>query len=299
VGKKEDEIMKVQILNLYSNEKESGSGLKNDHGQSFLISIGDEQILFDVGQKSHLLLHNMAELKIFPNDVTKLVLSHGHRDHTGGLPGFLDKRTKKEKLPVFAHPDFRENKITKISFIKMPLGCPDLTQEQEAKLDFQLSEQPQQITRYLKTTGEIFERNEKDGVEPVAMHWEDGKLVVDPILDDLSLVLSTKGGEVIIVGCAHSGILNICNYVTKIAKKRIKAIIGGTHMVRYSPDEVMYVADQLEKKYDCPDLYLNHCTDKLPIPFIKKTKTIDILKKRFGQEKVKNCYVGTKITFEC
>ena len=66
MGKKEDEIMKVQILNLYSNEKESGSGLKNDHGQSFLISIGDEQILFDVGQKSHLLLHNMAELKFSP-----------------------------------------------------------------------------------------------------------------------------------------------------------------------------------------------------------------------------------------
>ena len=32
---------------------------------------------------------------------------------------------------------------------------------------------------------------------------------------------------------------------------------------------------------------------------IMKTKTINILKKRFGQEKVKNCYVGTKITFEC
>ena len=291
--------MKVQILNLYSNEKESGSRLKNDHGQSFLISIGNEQILFDVGQKSHLLLHNMAELKIFPDDITKLVLSHGHRDHTGGLPDFLDKRTKKEILPFFAHPDFREEKIAKISFIKKPLGCPDLTQEQEEKLDFQLSEQPQQITRYLKTTGEIVERNEKDGVEPVAMHWEDEKLVVDPILDDLSLVLSTKEGEVIIAGCAHSGILNICNYVKKSTKKKILAIIGGTHMVRYTPQEVIHVANQLENVYDCPDLYLNHCTDKLPIPFIKKTKTIDILKKRFGQEKVKNCYVGTKITFEC
>jgi 7,8-dihydropterin-6-yl-methyl-4-(beta-D-ribofuranosyl)aminobenzene 5'-phosphate synthase len=291
--------MKVQVLNLYSNEKESGSRLKNNHGQSFLISIGDEQILFDLGQKSNLLLHNMAELKISPNDVTKLVLSHGHSDHTGGLSGFLDKRTKKEKLPVFAHPDFREEKVAKISFIKMSLGCPDLTQEQEAKLDFQLSEQPQQITRCLKTTGEIIERSEKDGVEPVAMHWEDGKLVVDPILDDLSLVLSTKEGEVIITGCAHSGILNICNYVKKSTKRKILAIIGGTHMVRYTPQDVIHVANQLENVYDCPDLYLNHCTDKLPIPFMKKTKTIDILKKRFGQEKVKNCYVGTKITFEC
>jgi len=291
--------MKVQILNLYSNEKESGSRLKNDHGQSFLISIGDEQILFDLGQKSHLLLHNMAEFKITPDDITKLVLSHGHRDHTGGLPGFLDKRIKEETLPLFAHSDFREEKIAKISFIKKPLGCPDLTQEQEEKLDVQLSKEPQQIAPCLKTTGEIIERNEKDGVEPIAMHWEDGKLVVDPMLDDLSLVLSTKEGEVIIAGCAHSGILNICNYVKRTTKKKIVAIIGGTHMVRYTPQEVIHVANQLENVYDYPDLYLNHCTDKLPIPFIKKTKTIDILKKRFGQEKVKNCYVGTKITFEC
>ena len=291
--------MKVQILNLYSNEKESGSILKNDHGQSFLISIGDEQILFDLGQKSHLLLHNMAELKIFPDDITKLVLSHGHKDHTGGLPGFLDKRIKKETLPLFAHPDYREKKIAKIFFIKMPLGCPDLTQEQEEKLNVQLSKEPQQIAPYLKTTGEIIERNEKDGVEPIAMHWEDGKLVVDPVLDDLSLVLSTREGEVIIAGCAHSGILNICNYVKKSTGRKIIAILGGTHMVRYTPQEVIHVANQLENVYDCPDLYLNHCTDKLPIPFLRKTKTIDILKKRFGQEKVKNCYVGTKITFEC
>ena len=291
--------MKVQILNLYSNEKEISSILKNDHGQSFLISIGDEQILFDLGQKSHLLLHNMAELKISPDDITKLVLSHGHKDHTGGLPGFLDKRIKKETLPLFAHPDYREKKIAKIFFIKMPLGCPDLTQEQEEKLDVQLSKEPQQIAPYLKTTGEIIERNEKDGVEPIAMHREDGKLVVDPVLDDLSLVLSTREGEVIIAGCAHSGILNICNYVKKSTGRKIIAILGGTHMVRYTPQEVIHVANQLENVYDCPDLYLNHCTDKLPIPFLRKTKTIDILKKRFGQEKVKNCYVGTKITFEC
>jgi len=291
--------MKAQILNLYSNEKEIDSRLKNDHGQSFLISMGDEQILFDLGQKSSILLHNMAELQISPDAITKLVVSHGHVDHTGGILGFLEKRTKKETLLLFAHPDFREEKIVKILFMKKPLGCPGLTQEQEKKLIFQLSKQPQQITPHLKTTGEISERNEKDGVEPQAMHWEDGKLVVDPILDDLSLVLSTREGEVIIAGCAHSGILNICKYVKESTGKNIKAIIGGTHMVRYTHQEVMHVADQLENVYDCPDLYLNHCTDKLPLPFTKKTKTIDILKERFGQGKVKKCYVGTKITFEC
>lgn len=291
--------MNVAIINLYSNEKEGNSILKSDHGQSFLISIGDEKILFDLGKKSDILLHNMAELQISPDSITKLVLSHGHNDHTGGLPGFIDKLSKNQKLPLFAHPDFQETKIGKLAFIKIPLGCPDLTQEQKERLDFDLSKQPQQIAPNLKTTGEIKERDEKDGVEPNAMHFENGSLVVDPILDDISLVLSTKKGEVIIAGCAHSGILNICKYVKKTTKRKIIAIIGGTHMVRYTKEEVMHVADQFENEYDYPDLYLNHCTDKLPIPLVKKTKAIDILRKRFGREKVKNCYVGTKITFEC
>ncbi len=241
----------------------------------------------------------MAKLQISPDSITKLVFSHGHLDHTGGLPAFLDNRTKKEKLPLFAHPNFQEEKIVKLLFIKKPLGVPDLTQKQAEKLDFRLSKRPQQIAANLQTTGEISERNEKDGVEPNAMHFEHGKLVVDPISDDISLILSTKKGEVIIAGCAHSGILNICNYVKKTTKRKIIAIIGGTHMVRYTEEEVKHVADQFENLYDLPDLYLNHCTDKLPIPLVKKTKSIDILKKRFAKEKVKNCYVGTKITFEC
>lgn len=291
--------MRVEILNLYSNEKEKGTKVKNDHGQSFLISIGDERILFDVGFKGNLLLYNMAELNISPDDITKLVLSHGHKDHTGGLPKFLDKRRNKEKLSIFAHPNVREQRIVKLSFLKMKLGFPELTQEQESKLNFQFSKQAQEIAPHLKTTGEIIERDEKNGLDSNVMHWEQGKLVIDSVLDDLSLVLSTKEGEVIIAGCAHSGILNICNYVKKSTKRKIKAIIGGTHMVRYTLQEVIHTANQFKNKYDCPDLYLNHCTDKLPIPFVKKTKAIDILKKQFGEEKVKNMYVGTKLTFEC
>lgn len=247
--------MKVQILNLYSNEKESNSQLKNDHGQSFWLSIGNEQILYDVGWKGHVLLHNMAEFKIAPDDINKLIISHGHIDHTGGLPDFLDKRIKKERLPLFAHPDFREEKFMKIG--NMALGCPNLTKDQEKKLDFQLSSQPQQITPCLRTTGEITERKEIDGVEPMALHWENNNLVVDSVLDDNSLVLSTKEGEVIITGCAHSGILNICEYVKKQSKRKIRAIIGGTHMVSYTSEQVSHVADQLEDRYDCPDLYLN------------------------------------------
>jgi 7,8-dihydropterin-6-yl-methyl-4-(beta-D-ribofuranosyl)aminobenzene 5'-phosphate synthase len=130
------------------------------------------------------------------------------------------------------------------------------------------------------------------------MHLENGKYIVDPVNDDLSLILSTEEGEVIITGCAHSGILNICNYVKKNTNKKIHAIIGGTHMVRYSEDDVKYAAAKLKSEYDNPDLYLNHCTDYFPDPFVKKTKATDILKKELGAEKIKDCFVGSVIKFE-
>jgi len=75
------------------------------------------------------------------------------------------------------------------------------------------------------------------------------------------------------------------NKYKKSTKKKIIAIIGGTHMVRYTPQEVIHVANQLENVYDCPDLYLNHCTDKLPIPFIKKPKQLIFLKNDLDKKK--------------
>jgi 7,8-dihydropterin-6-yl-methyl-4-(beta-D-ribofuranosyl)aminobenzene 5'-phosphate synthase len=291
--------MQATILNLFSNATTGYHKLKGGHGQSFLITINGEKILYDTGSNGTDLLNNMKTLSISPDEITKLVLSHGHADHTGGLPCFLDERNAKKVLPLIAHPSFREKKIYKILyFFNKSLACPPLTCSQKNKLEMRLTTEPEQLTLNLKTTGEIKDRNEKCGLEPNAMHIEDDKYVVDPVVDDLSLILSTKKGEVIITGCAHSGILNICNYVKQTSNNKIHAIIGGTHMVRYSEDNVKYVASKLENEFDNPNLYLNHCTDYFPDPFVKKTKATNILRKELGKDKIKDCFVGTEIQFE-
>ena len=292
--------MQAKILNLFSNiVATNNKNLKGGHGQSFLITIDGENILYDTGVDGKTLLNNMEALSISPDDITKLVLSHGHTDHTGGMPDLLDKRNAKKKLTLIAHPSFREKKIYKILHIfKKQHRCPSLTKSQEDKLDINLTTQSLQLASNLRTTGEITERNEKDGLEPNAMHLEKGKYVADPVLDDLSLILSTKKGEVIITGCAHSGILNICNYVKQTSSNKIHAIIGGTHMVRYSEEDVKSVASKLEGEYDNPNLYLNHCTDYFPDPFVKKTKATNILRKELEKDKIKDCFVGTEIQFE-
>ena len=289
--------MKTKILNLFSNVSVDDTKFKGGHGQSFLITIGDEKILYDTGLNSETLLHNMGALNVSADDITKLVLSHGHFDHTGGIPGLLNKRTSNNNLPLIAHPDFSESKIYKLfKIIKKNIGSPEITEEQMSKVNIQLTNEPVELAPNLKTTGEITDRSQILSIEHKALHRENGKYVVDPIKDDVSLVLSTEDGEVIISGCAHAGILNICEYVKKTTGNKIRAIIGGTHMVRFSEDEVKHVASKFVSDYDNPDLYLNHCTDYLPDPFGKKTKATVILRKELG-DKVKDCFVGTELEF--
>jgi 7,8-dihydropterin-6-yl-methyl-4-(beta-D-ribofuranosyl)aminobenzene 5'-phosphate synthase len=288
----------IEIINCYSNLAMPGTNLIGKHGQSFLIRADNDQILMDTGADGPTLLHNMKMLDIHPNDITHLVLTHGHYDHTGGLPDFLRARTNPESLPIIAHPLVREDKRLKILFIDKCMGFPSLTYEQKTKINFILSKEPYSINSKVKTTGEITERMERDGVEPMARHIVSGKYEIDPVLDDISVIIDLPKGQVVITGCAHAGILNILKKVKKLSDKPILSIIGGTHMVRYSKEEVIITGTRFIEEFDNPILYLNHCTDKLPSKLLKQTKTLDIMKEKFGTDKINTCYVGTKIRYD-
>ena len=289
--------MNIEILNLYSNVAMTNTKLKGDHGQSFLIRTEKEQILLDVGTSGKKLLHNMQLLGVDPNAISTLVISHGHYDHTGGLPALLAARTTEKKLRIVAHPDVFIERRVKVSFYSRDAGAPKLSKEEKQKIDLQLNKAPQKITSFLRTTGEISDRPYQTGVEPRVQTKRDGIYSVDQVWDDNSIILDTKEGQVIVTGCSHAGILNICKHVKDTSKAPIKAIIGGTHMANYSKEEVLKTGEIFVDKFDNPDLYMNHCTDKLPVKLLKTTKVIDILREKYGEQKIKNCYVGSKITY--
>ena len=56
-----------------------------------LIQGAEKTILFDTGTNGQRLLENMARLDLEPGCVDVVVISHFHRDHTGGLTAFLEQ----------------------------------------------------------------------------------------------------------------------------------------------------------------------------------------------------------------
>jgi len=76
--------MKLTIV--YDNEVfKKDIGLRSDWVFSCLIETTDETILFDTGAKGKILLNNMEKLDVNPGDISKIVISHEHWDHNGGL----------------------------------------------------------------------------------------------------------------------------------------------------------------------------------------------------------------------
>jgi 7,8-dihydropterin-6-yl-methyl-4-(beta-D-ribofuranosyl)aminobenzene 5'-phosphate synthase len=283
--------MDVKIVNVYNNEALPTKGLKSGHGESFHITIGDKQVLFDVGWKGKRLMHNVKTLGIDVDGIDTLVFSHGHRDHTGGLKSFLKARTTGTQIPIYAHPNALEPKQGRKWIFHIPMGLPKLNKELAEKAQFKLAKTPVEVLPKLFTTGEIpiEERLEKPGIVKVAFHEVGGQWKWDPVIDDLSLILQTRDGLVLITGCCHAGLLNTCAKATQLFNNKIKAILGGTHMLEYSEEDIEHVGEVLEKVYGTPELYLNHCTGK---------KAIERLRSRFGSEIVRDCHVGTEIVFK-
>ncbi|MCK5144636.1 MAG: MBL fold metallo-hydrolase, partial [Candidatus Heimdallarchaeota archaeon] len=171
-------------------------------------------------------------------------------------------------------------------------GFPKLSKEISEKISLTPVTEPFELTPSLTTIGEIAEWKEKPSKIDKLTIKLDKKFVKDELLDDLSLILKTKEGIVLILGCGHAGVLNICLRAKEIyPDEDIKMIIGGTHLVALSEEEELeYVAKKLEKEYNKPMLYFSHCTGK---------KAIKFMTNYFGKEIVKSFRVGDILIFEC
>jgi 7,8-dihydropterin-6-yl-methyl-4-(beta-D-ribofuranosyl)aminobenzene 5'-phosphate synthase len=111
------------------------------------------------------------------------------------------------------------------------------------------------------TTGEIPMVTEFEQIDPNLFVKEDGGLQPDKLLDDLALVIKTGAGLVVVLGCAHHGIINTLYHAQQLTGvKSIHAILGGAHLISASKERIRLTIAAL-KELGVQRLGLCHCTD--------------------------------------
>ena len=250
--------MSVRITILCDNSVGPLAGTIGEHGFAALIEPDQgEPVLFDTGQ-GLTLLHNARRMGRDLAAVSKVVISHGHYDHTGGLLPLLQEHGAK----VIYGDDriFAPRHRVKDNGECYPIGMPFTRAELETNgATFELAADFREIAPGMFLTGSVprltpFEKGDQglycdcSGQEP------------DITPDDQSLLLETGKGLVVLLGCCHAGLVNTLEHIARLTGRRdFYAVIGGTHLGFCSLEQLAKSIAAV-REYGIRKLAVSHCT---------------------------------------
>jgi 7,8-dihydropterin-6-yl-methyl-4-(beta-D-ribofuranosyl)aminobenzene 5'-phosphate synthase len=232
-----------------------------EHGFSAFIETDHGNYLFDTGS-GHSIVRNSLELNKDLRTIEKIFLSHGHFDHTGGLPEVLKL---KGRVDVHAHAHVFLDRIHVIKDngkeTKKFVGLPYKKKYLESLgANFIFNKDFMEVEKEVFLTGEVPRKTSFEKPDPVLFSEIDGKTQQDVFSDDQSLILDTRKGLILVLGCAHSGMINIINYVVeRIRKDKFYAILGGTHLDFLTPEQ-LEESVKILKKMKIEKVGVCHCT---------------------------------------
>ena len=196
--------MKIRVI--FDKEKEIQS-LNIGWGTAYLIN---ERVLFDTAEKGQYLIHNINELGIDISKIEKVVISHNHWDHTGGVQSLLKV---KNDIEIYA--------------------CCDFIEEFKEKL-------PQATLKEVKGFQEISKGIYTTGCMTVSYKGEN--------IYEQAIMCKTAKGLTVICGCAHPGVVEIIQKAKEhFPKEEIFLLLGGFHLINREKRIIDYIVDEIKK----------------------------------------------------
>ena len=247
--------MKGKITTLVENSV-ARPGVRGEHGLAVLIETDEVSVLFDSGA-TDLLLSNAKVVGADLANVDAIVLTHGHYDHTGGLAAALSTM---DAPVVYAHPDAFLRRYVRLKDSVREIGIPhsqETIEKSSGKLS--LSSKPQEVVPGVMLTGEVPRITAFEDTGG-AFFLDEECSEPDPVNDDQAIVIDAPEGLVVIVGCAHSGIVNTLLRVQRLFPDvPVRAIVGGMHLINASEERMAETVTML-RSLDPKQLAAGHCT---------------------------------------
>lgn len=249
--------MKGKITILCENCVFGNIGAIAEHGWAVFIETDQGNFLFDTGQGKSI-VNNAQYFNKDLSTINGIIISHHHIDHTGGL---LDVLEQIDKVKVYSHPGLFKNSYVIDEGKQRNIGIPFRREILESRgAQFKFNTSFREIVPDLMLSGEIPRLTEfEKGSKRFLLKTNEG-YIQDLIFDDQTLIVNTEKGLIIILGCSHSGMINIINHIIdKTGQNHIRTIIGGTHLGPAS-EETKEKTIQALKKFDIEKIGVSHCT---------------------------------------
>jgi len=233
--------MKIRILaDNYTFDKK----FKECWGFSVLIN---DDILFDTADSSETFLHNAQMMNIDLSLIKKVVISHDHWDHVGGLEAL-----------------FKANSKVLLYGLK---GFSDDFRKLATKYNIKLIENED----FSEIDSGIFTS------EPFEITYKQSQLV------EQALIIKTTKGLVVILGCAHPGVVQMTEAIKNHFKEDLYCVLGGYHLESKKEAEINNIVSKLQK-LGVYKVAPTHCTGQKAIDMFSKSYGDNFLRLKTGLE---------------
>jgi 7,8-dihydropterin-6-yl-methyl-4-(beta-D-ribofuranosyl)aminobenzene 5'-phosphate synthase len=239
----------------------SGANGIGEWGFAALLEVDGRRILIDTGARAETVLRNVEEMRIDLSNITEVVMTHNHSDHTGGLLAL--RRSVMAKNPAA------------LSRVHVPSGIfiSRLVNGREdggllpIKADFEkLGGQFIEHSAPFELAAGVWLLGPVPRVHPERNWSATGRLQLpggpaeDNVPEDTAIAINTRNGLVVISGCGHAGIINTLEFARKsVADVPIEAAIGGFHLFAATDEALEWTGGRL-KALGVRNLLGAHCT---------------------------------------
>ena len=246
----------TKIIALVENTKAS-KDLHAKHGLCIYIETSKHKILFDLGSDDTF-VKNAEKLGIDIKAVDSVIISHGHKDHGGGLKTFMKLNSKAK---IYIRKSAFEPHYIKL--LKIPFSVSldkHLTGSDRFVYTDDIHTIDDELTVFSNVKSTEFHSKSND----VLFVKKHKSLIKDDFSHEQNLIITSGDKRILFSGCSHCGVVNIGKKAEKIANNKMSYVIGGFHLFNpptkksESAKLIDDIANSLNKSTST--YYTCHCT---------------------------------------